>query len=127
MAQKKLNLSREIDEVLSSIPGHMQTAIDEAAVEMAKEAVKELKRTSPKKTGEYAKSWKYKKMSDGRVVIYNKKYFLTHLLEHGHAITKGKRAGERVEGRPHIEPVQKMISEKFPERVKILYEEVEDE
>ena len=78
-------------------------AIDEAARETAKAMAADLRETSPKDTGEYAKGWTYRKEAPGSYRVYNKKKpQLTHLLEHGHA----QRGGGRVEGRPHIKPAE---------------------
>ena len=81
--------------------------------EVTKEAVKTLKATSPIRTKKYEKSWIRKKISNG-YVIHNKRYYLTHLLEHGHA----KRKGGRVEGRPHIAPVEQQTIESFEQKVR---------
>ena len=78
-------------------------AIEEAVKKTAQALTADLRETSPKDTGEYAKGWTAKKEGPGRYVVYNKKKpQLTHLLEHGHA----KRGGGRVEGRPHIKPAE---------------------
>ncbi len=78
-------------------------AIEEAVKETAQALVADLRETSPKDTGEYAKGWTARKEGPGRYVVHNKeKYRLTHLLEHGHA----KSGGGRVEGRPHIKPAE---------------------
>lgn len=64
--------------------------------------------TGLKKTGEYIKSWSYKKTAEGTYNIeYNvrsrDRYRLTHLLEYGHAIVShGKVTGKRVPAYPHI-------------------------
>lgn len=74
---------------------------------VAENAVKQLKATSPKKTGFYARYWSHKESVKGRHVskrvVYNKYFYqLTHLLENGHA----KVNGGRVEGKPHIKPAE---------------------
>jgi hypothetical protein len=78
-------------------------AIEEAVKETAQALAADLRETSPKDTGEYAKGWTARKEGPGKYVVYNKKKpQLTHLLEHGHA----KAGGGRVEGRPHIKPAK---------------------
>lgn len=89
-------------------------------LKVAKETVKQLKLTSPKKTGAYARSWSQKESVKGervsKRVIYNKEHYqLTHLLEKGHAKVKGGR----VEGHPHIKPAEeKAIKELEDEIIK---------
>lgn len=89
--------------------------------QVGKEVVQELKATSPKLTGDYAKGWKVKTMFENdqniRVRIHNpKEYYLTHLLEYGHA----KQGGGRVEGKPHIRIAEQKAIEKLLRKVKIL-------
>ena len=99
-------------------------AIGETLPLVGKETVDELKATSPKRTGAYARSWAYKMMKGGlkrsekynnKLVVYNKKYYrLVHLLEKGHA----SRNGGRVEGIPHVKPAQDKAEKKAIERIK---------
>ena len=111
-------LANEIAKGLKEYSQDVIEGIDEASERIAKNAVKELKSKSPKKTGEYAKGWtkktekKYGETNSH--VIYNKnKPQLTHLLEHGHA----KRGGGRVEGKPHIRPVEEQVINEFTAEV----------
>ena len=64
--------------------------------------MRQLKATSPKRTGKYAKSWTKKKRGR-KIIVHNKEYQLTQLLEKGHA----KRGGGRVAARVHIAPVER--------------------
>ena len=82
----------------------MTQALDETKKELAKSAVKQLKATSPKRTGRYASGWTRKKKGNA-IIVHNKQYQLTHLLEKGHA----KRGGGRVAARVHIAPVEKRV------------------
>jgi hypothetical protein len=80
---------------------------------------KDLRETSPKDTGEYAKGWAYRQEAPGSYRVYNKKKpQLTHLLEHGHA----KRGGGRVEGRPHIKPAVDRHIPQFEKKVHTIVE-----
>lgn len=64
----------------------------------------------------YRKGWKVQ-LNQTRfgtsATIYNQRPGLPHLLEKGHA----KRNGGRVEGRPHIEPVEKELIEKYEKEI----------
>lgn len=88
----------------------MQESVDK----VAKEAVQELKSSSPRRTGKYASDWAQKKQPQSKntaysKVVYNKKHYrLTHLLEKGHR----KVNGGKVAAQPHIAKVeQKSIDE----------------
>ncbi len=98
------------DAVMEGLKEYAALATDElkkAAKEAGQNAKKELKSTSPKRTGEYRKSWTYKQTGETsntiNVTVYSKnRYMLTHLLEYGHA----KRGGGRVPPKPHIGEAQ---------------------
>ena len=82
---------------------------------VAADAVKRLKSTSPKDTGDYAKGWRKKINTFNGYTIYNvKKPGLTHLLENGHI----KRGGGRVAGITHIKPVEEEFSKKLYKKCK---------
>ncbi|HHX63232.1 MAG TPA: HK97 gp10 family phage protein [Epulopiscium sp.] len=107
------DFTKQITQFLSEYTAEVQEELLEAADEVAKEAVKELKRTSPKDKGKYAKSWTKRKLADGFVVC-NKRYYLTHLLENGHA----KRGGGRVRAIKHIAPVEDQAINGFEDKVR---------
>ena len=97
------DLAGEIVLAVKTYTEEVGAAIEEAVKETARALAADLRETSPKDTGQYAKGWTARKEGPGRYVVYNKKKpQLTHLLEHGHA----KRGGGRVEGRPHIKPAK---------------------
>lgn len=83
-------------------------AVYESIDEVSKEAVRKLKKESPKgATGKYKKGWT-RKFDKQRIrvgaTVYGKSgtYQLAHLLEHGHA----KRGGGRTKPIEHIAPVE---------------------
>ena len=92
---------------------------------VAKERAKEIKISSPKDTGEYAKSWSTKVLYEGtddiRISVHNKKHYqLTHLLEYGHELksASGKTLGT-VGAKPHIRPAELNAEKKLMKKVKV--------
>lgn len=110
------DLSSEIEKMLKDYTADVTEVVQEAIPKVANKAVKDLKKNSPKKSGKYSKSWK-KKIEKSRIgsncVIYNEKYYLTHLLENGHA----NRDGGRTPAKPHIAPVNESIQKDFEEEI----------
>ena len=110
-----------VDDLASAISEALQEYRDLAAEDMkrvineaGKTIRKEIKARAPKESGKYAKSWRVKKIHEDsqsvELMVYSpKRYFLTHLLEHGHA----KRNGGRVSARPHIAPAEEVGEEKL--------------
>ena len=110
-----------VDDLASAINEALQEYRDLAAEDMkrvineaGKTIRKEIKARAPKESGQYAKSWRVKKIHEDsqsvELMVYSpKRYFLTHLLEHGHA----KRNGGRVSAHPHIAPAEEVGEEKL--------------
>jgi len=113
-------LAAEIAKELSKYSQEVVEKVNISSEKVGKAAVKQLRQTSPKKTGKYAKSWTMsteKEIGQPHKRIIHAKaphYRLTHLLEHGHA----KVGGGRVEGRPHIRPAEEMVIKEFVAEVK---------
>lgn len=116
-------LSTEISKALEDYSGLVNEEVKKAAREIAKEAVEELKSTSPvgkgSKKGHYKNGWRDKVVSETvntiNITIYNaKKPGLAHLLEYGHA----KKKGGRVAARPHIAKVEQKAVENFEKKIK---------
>ena len=111
------DLSKAIQKTLAEYEGvtvdSMKAAVDKAS----KEAVRELKGSSPKRTGEYAKSWAAKKARltnkwAYQKTVYNKEHYrLTHLLEKGHRVVGARNGRTWVDARPHIEKVEQKAVE----------------
>lgn len=119
---KPEQLQSVIQQMLHEIPQKCDNAIDRAIDKVSKDAVKELKASSPVKdgganSGRYAKGWAVKKVK-GSAVIYNKTDpGLTHLLENGHdVISHGKKVGH-YSGEKHIKPVEEKVIEDMTEEV----------
>lgn len=111
-------LAQEIANGLKDYSDHVTAGIKKAVDEVSQEAVEELKRTSPERTGAYAKDWTSKKAYEDtrskRKTVYNKDHYqLTHLLENGYV----KRNGGRV-SRPHIKNVEEIVKSSLEEKIK---------
>lgn len=113
------DLSKYLKEVMDEYETEVKEAVDKSLVDVGKETVKELKKTSPKDRGRYAKSWKYRIDVDRlgkKMTVYNSKYYmLTHLLEKGHARVGGGRTTDAV---PHIKPAQDKAIKKVVQEIK---------
>ena len=117
------DLGSEISKALEDYSDLVNEEVKKVAREVAKEAVEELKSTSPvgkgSKKGHYKNGWRAKVVSETantiNVTVHNaKKPALAHLLEYGHA----KRKGGRVAARPHIAKVEQKAIENFEKRIK---------
>lgn len=90
--------------------------------EESKKARKELKQTSPKRTGDYAKKWgrkvTWENSTSVKVVISNENYRLVHLLEKGHQLRRGGRSIGEVEPIEHVAPAQKKLNSVVEKRIK---------
>ena len=112
-------LASEIAKELSTYSQEVAQKVNVSSERAGKTAVKQLKQTSPKRYGDYAKSWTMKTEPEvgqphKRIVhVKAPHYRLTHLLEHGHA----KVGGGRVDGIPHIRPAEEMVIQEFMSKV----------
>lgn len=114
------NLANEITNAIREYTEDVTTGIERELDITSKQLTKDISSSSPRKTGEYAKGWKRKKISFGgqvQYVIYNKKKgSIAHLLEFGYA----KRGGGRVAGKPHIRPAYDQDVPKMENRIKAI-------
>lgn len=113
-------LAQEIVKILDDYRDTTVDKMKESVDKAAKQAVNELKTSSPKRTGAYAKDWaakkdrKANKWAYGKVVYNKKHYRLTHLLEKGHR----KVNGGMVAARPHIAKVEEKAINTLVEGIK---------
>lgn len=109
------DMSRAIGDILQTFNHTVLTATDEAAIDAAKKTVKELKATSPRRSGKYAKGWTYKKEKSGACIVYNKaRPQLTHLLEKGHPVKgRGKTVTGQARAFPHIADAEETAEKTF--------------
>lgn len=122
----KVDVDKLSDAVMGELWAYSEASrktLAESFKQIVNRCVKTLRQTSPSRTGGYAKSWTKRLVVTDETVqasAYNKKFYsLTHLLEHGHA----KPGGGRVEGIPHIAPVQEMAAEEALDAVVDAFEE----
>ena len=99
------------------------TETNEAFDRVADESVQKLKDTLPKRKGKYARGWTKKKEEGGAlktntVIVHNRVYQLTHLLENGHMIVNAKGTYGRVPGIKHIAPVEDWAANELPSLIK---------
>lgn len=118
----KVKSSDLADAVMRELRNYSREATEtmkETILDVSKETVKDLKQTSPKLTGDYAKKWKYdvayETSKELRTVIHVAKpeYPLTHLLEKGHA----KRNGGRTRPIVHIQPAEERAIDQVVKRM----------
>ena len=114
-------ISIQMDRILDDYSQEVRRVTADSQDKIAKEAVRKLKNTSPKKTGEYARGWKIKRTRTGRgipdVTIHNKVYQLTHLLENGHVVRNAKGTYGRTNGIKHIKPVEEWAADALPQEI----------
>lgn len=121
---KTNEIGRAVEKVLAEYKDATVETMKKAIDKTSKQAVRDLKAESPKRTGAYAKSWTSKVDKKTSVlayekIVFNKKHYrLTHLLEKGHDV---KRNG-RVVG--HANPIRH-IAEVEQDAVKTLVKEIE--
>lgn len=127
MPAKKVGLEDLEAAIVKELQNYSQEVTEKVKAEVTRvseEAVKELKRTSPRsknKKDHYADGWRsrveFESREDIRVRVYNaKKPQLTHLLEDGHA----KTGGGRVEGIPHIATAVENAEKKLEADIKVV-------
>ena len=107
----------EIKSMLSEYSQDIQDEIAKEAERIGKESAKELKHTSPVKSGRYKKGWTTKVergFSEVKVIVHNKTaYQLTHLLEHSHLLRNGQKSIPK----EHIYPVEQNAIREFELKV----------
>lgn len=114
-------LAAEVNRVLDRYSEVTYEELQRVTDRISKETVANLKATSPKDTGAYAKAWTSsrdpwlkRKGSYGRVAhVKAPHYRLTHLLEFGHDIVRGGRRVGRTAAQPHIAPASEKAVRDF--------------
>ena len=131
MARKKigiLDVSSEISAMFATYGQIVNEVVDDAMKTVAEEATEELKAVkyfSPKgnPSGEYSKDWVLDvepvKRYSRKFVVHNEDHYrLTHLLESGHSKWLwGRDTGTKVQGYPHIEPINNKAQDRVVEEI----------
>ena len=121
----KINIDKLSLEVINQLEAYQKITTEDvtrAVKETAKELVQEIRAAAPKDSGDYSKSWAYKRDPNLRgkwrysMVVYSRapEYRITHLLEHGYA----KVSGGRVDGHPHIGSAEQRAKAKLVAKIK---------
>lgn len=113
-------MADEIAKMLTEYEAAIVKNTDACGKVVANAAAKELRQTSPKRTGKYAKSWGVTREDssfgeNAKYIIHNKKHYrVAHLLEHGHVMANGKRT----KAIPHIKPVEEQVIREYEKKVR---------
>lgn len=120
------DLQAQVEALLNQYGKQCSEVVNEAVHEVSKEALKKLKKESPKRTGRYKKGWKVKKNDDkfsANDILYGKEastYAIAHLLEHGHATRNGGRTAPI----PHVKNVEEWAQKALVDTVEKKLKEV---
>lgn len=113
------SLLKQLNDTLNDYLDEVDEIANDEMKKAAQDTAKDLKSTSPKRTGRYAAGWSVKSenLAGGAkaYIVYNKRGSLTHLLENGHVIKNKKGEYGRAPAHPHIKAaedraVQKLIA-----------------
>ena len=120
-------MSRVVESYLSDYGVSISADVSKALEEVSKQAVKQLKSTSPKgkggKKGHYKNGWTTEKQSvrglgTMEVTVYNKtKPGLAHLLEFEHNYVSPAGKTTKSNPKPHIQKVDDWVANEVPRRV----------
>ena len=116
------SIAVQVARILDEYDEQVQLVTNSAITHIARETVKRLKNTSPKKSGSYARGWSVKSLNKHgnivNMVVHNRTdYQLTHLLENGHVIRNKKGTYGRAPGHPHIGPAEQWAIAELPAEI----------
>lgn len=120
-------MADEIAKMLTEYEAAIVKNVDASGKAVADKGAKQLRQTSPKRTGKYAKSWGVTREDssfgeNAKYIIHNKKHYrVAHLLEHGHVMANGKRT----KAIPHIKPVEEQVIREYEKKVREAIENAE--
>lgn len=107
-----MSVDKELNDILTEYIKDVDELTNETMKKASRDTAKELKTTSAKRSGDYAKDWAVKTENGfGKSKIYivhnRKHYMLTHLLENGHIIRNQYGTYGRVNGDGHIRDAER--------------------
>lgn len=117
-------LAVAISAELSKYSQEVTEQLKQDVKDVAKECVKDIKMSAPRKSGAYRRGWKMKvvfeNIEDIRIKVYNSaKPQLAHLLEFGHDIIKRGRKAGYVDGITHIYPAEQKAAKALEKKAKV--------
>lgn len=120
-----MDLTSQINRILTDYVDDVDNVVLKVEEEVAKEAVKKLKTTSPVNPSYHGRHYKdgwtvdnKSKKTYAKYIIKNRQYQLTHLLENGHDVVRGGRKVGRAKAQPHIKPVEEWVKTEVEERIR---------
>lgn len=123
---RKIDVSDLAEELVKAYSDYTEDVIEnieQAADDISKDALSDIKANSPKKTGSYAKGFRRVKRKNAHRVefeIWNPKHYRrVHLLEKGWT----GRNGKRVPGRAHMGPAEVKAVTAFEKQVEEIIKE----
>ena len=113
-----VQMAKILDEYRDRVEHVSEVAFDR----VARETVKRLRSTSPKKTGSYARGWALKRLKTRAgsmdIIVHNKTdYQLTHLLNNGHIVRNKYGEWGRYNGDNHIGKAEEWANNELPEEI----------
>lgn len=120
-----MDLTSQVNKILQEYVDDVDKVVLRAEEKVAKEAVNKLKKTSPKNPKgngkHYANDWKVDQRSRKRyahLIVHNKQYQLTHLLENGHDIVRNGRVVGHAKAHKHIKPVEEWVKKEVEAEIR---------
>lgn len=117
---KTESVAVQMHKILDEYSKQVQDATNAAIDRTSRESATKLRNTSPRRTGAYAQGWtlkRFKKRGINTVIVHNKEYQLTHLLENGHVIKNKYGTYGRTSGIKHIKPVEEWAQSELPNEI----------
>ncbi len=124
-----MDLTQAVNEILIQYCDDAEHELMRVEEEVAKEAVKKLNQTSPinpkshgYKGRHYNKDWyvdSKNKKHYSHIIIANRQYRLTHLLEKGHDVVRDGVVVGHTAAQPHIKPVEEWAKNEVVARAEL--------